>query len=74
MAIRKPDGILRRGWTTGACATAAVAYRQGLVDAEVDVTLPGGTMTIRHDAEGGIHMAGPASESYRGSFDLDDFS
>ena len=59
---------------TGACATAAVAYRQGLVDAEVQVTLPGGTLTIRHDDEGGIHMAGPATESYRGSFDLDDFS
>tara|TARA_B100000678_G_scaffold289798_1_gene301207 strand:+ start:3504 stop:4313 length:810 start_codon:yes stop_codon:yes gene_type:complete len=59
---------------TGACATAAVAYRQGLVDAEVAVTLPGGTLTIRHDEDGGIHMAGPASESYRGSFELDDFT
>ena len=58
---------------TGACATATVAYRQGLVDAVVQVTLPGGTLTIRHDEEGGIHMAGPASESYRGSFELDDF-
>ena len=59
---------------TGACATATVAYRQGLVDALVQVTLPGGTLTIRHDDEGGIHMAGPASESYRGSFELDDFA
>tara|TARA_R100001126_G_scaffold96929_1_gene69814 strand:- start:767 stop:1576 length:810 start_codon:yes stop_codon:yes gene_type:complete len=59
---------------TGACATATVAYRQGLVDEEVRVTLPGGTLTIRHDSEGGIHMAGPATESYRGSFDLDDFA
>ncbi|WP_370178268.1 diaminopimelate epimerase [Alteriqipengyuania sp.] len=59
---------------TGACATTAVAYRQGLVDAKVKVTLPGGILTIRHDAEGAIHMAGPASESYRGSFELDDFS
>ena len=58
---------------TGACATATIAYRQGLVDAVVQVTLPGGTLTIRHDDEGGIHMAGPASESYRGSFELDDF-
>ena len=59
---------------TGACATATVAYRQGLVDSVVQVTLPGGTLTIRHDNEGGIHMAGPASESYRGSFELDDFA
>ena len=59
---------------TGACATATVAYRQGLVDSEVAVGLPGGTLTIRHDEEGGIHMAGPAQESYRGTFELDDFS
>ena len=44
-----------------------------IVDAVVQVTLPGGALTIRHDEEGGIHMAGPASESYRGSFELDDF-
>ncbi|RDS78685.1 diaminopimelate epimerase [Alteriqipengyuania lutimaris] len=59
---------------TGACATAAVAYRRGLVDAEVSVTLPGGTLTIRHDEDGGIHMSGPATESYRGTFELDDFT
>lgn len=59
---------------TGACATATVAYRQGLVDSQVSVTLPGGTLTIRHDEEGGIHMAGPASEAYRGTFELDDYS
>ncbi|NCP18233.1 MAG: diaminopimelate epimerase [Erythrobacter sp.] len=59
---------------TGACATAAVAFRRGLVDPEVRVHLPGGTLTIRHDEEGGIHMAGPASESYRGSLELDDFA
>lgn len=59
---------------TGACATAAVAFRQGRVDREVAVTLPGGTLTIRHDEEGGIHMSGPAHESFRGTFGLDDFS
>ena len=37
-------------------------------------TLPGGTLTIRHDEEGGIHMAGPASEAFRGTFELDDYS
>ena len=58
---------------TGACATAAVAHRRGLVDRQVEVTLPAGTLTIRHDEDGGIHMSGPAQESYRGSFELDDF-
>lgn len=47
MAIRKPDGILRRGWTTGACATAATAAAyQALVTGQfpdpVIITLPKG--------------------------------
>ena len=59
---------------TGACATAAVAHRRGLVDAQVEVALPGGTLAIRIDEDGGIHMAGPATEAYRGTFDLADFA
>ena len=44
---RKPDGPLRRGWTTGACATAAAraayeALLTGRFPDEVTVNLPGG--------------------------------
>ncbi len=44
---RKPDGALRRGWTTGACATAATraAYSALLTGAfpdPVEIALPGG--------------------------------
>lgn len=47
MASRKPDGPLRRGWTTGACATAGVtaAYEALLTGAfpdPVTITLPKG--------------------------------
>ncbi len=47
MGARKPQGPLRRGWTTGACATAAAAaaYRAlltGRFEAEVAITLPKG--------------------------------
>jgi cobalt-precorrin-5B (C1)-methyltransferase len=47
MSARKPQRPLRRGWTTGACATAATtaAYRAlltGRFDAEVAITLPKG--------------------------------
>ncbi|MDO9418682.1 cobalt-precorrin-5B (C(1))-methyltransferase [Pararhizobium sp.] len=46
-AARKPDGELRRGWTTGACATAATkAALTALITGEfpdpVSITLPGG--------------------------------
>ncbi len=44
---RKPQGELRRGWTTGACATAAVKAAltrlwTGAFPAEVTITLPRG--------------------------------
>lgn len=47
MRIEKPEGELRRGWTTGACATAAVkaalsALRTGTFPDPVSITLPKG--------------------------------
>ena len=54
---------------TGACATAIGAMRRGLVERSVAVTLPGGTLQIEWTAEGRILMTGPATESFRGSFD-----
>jgi cobalt-precorrin-5B (C1)-methyltransferase len=45
--VRKPSGPLRRGWTTGACATAAAkaayaALLSGSFPDPVTITLPGG--------------------------------
>ena len=47
MRVEKPEGKLRRGWTTGACATAAVkaafaALRTGEFPDPVLITLPKG--------------------------------
>jgi cobalt-precorrin-5B (C1)-methyltransferase len=47
MRLEKPEGELRRGWTTGACATAAVkaafaALRTGHFPDPVTITLPKG--------------------------------
>lgn len=47
MRVEKPEGELRRGWTTGACATAAVkaafaALRTGTFPDPVTITLPRG--------------------------------
>jgi diaminopimelate epimerase len=60
---------------SGACAAAAVMMRRGLVDREVDVALPGGTLRIgwRDDASP-ITMAGPAAFVYEGEFDLGDIA
>jgi diaminopimelate epimerase len=64
---------LTRACGTGACATAIAAMRRGLVDRQVTVTLPGGDLQIAWREDGQIVMAGPATESFRGSFDPADF-
>lgn len=49
---------------TGACAAVVALQRRGLLDDEVAVHLPGGTLTIRHPAGTleTVHMRGPATE------------
>ena len=65
---------LTRACGTGACATAVHAMRRGLVEREVTVTLPGGDLVIAWGEDNRIRMTGPAAESYRGSFEWDDFA
>jgi diaminopimelate epimerase len=59
---------------TGACATAVAALRRKLVSSPVTVSLPGGELTIAWDGSGSVMMTGPASESFRGSFALEDYA
>jgi diaminopimelate epimerase len=46
---------------TGACATAAVAHRRGLVGERVTVHVPGGDLTVElaDDSRGTIRLGGP---------------
>jgi diaminopimelate epimerase len=53
---------------TGACAIAVASRLQGLVDDRVDVTLPGGTLTIEWDGEGEVFLEGPAEEVFTGEW------
>lgn len=62
-----------RACGTGACATAIGAMRCGLVERAVTVSLPGGDLRIEWTATGRILMTGPATESFRGEFESDDF-
>lgn len=64
---------LTRACGTGACATAVAAMCRGLVEREVTVHLPGGALTIGWDDDKRITMTGPATEAFRGSFELDDY-
>jgi diaminopimelate epimerase len=58
---------------TGACATAVAAMRRGLTDRRVTVALPGGSLTIEWRDDGQVVMTGPATEAFRGAFELDDY-
>lgn len=65
---------LTRACGTGACASAVAAMRRGLVERRVTVALPGGELVVSWEPDAGLTMAGPASESFRGSFDWDDYA
>lgn len=78
------DGIHLRVWErgagltracgTGACATAVAAIRRKLARSPVTVHLPGGALTISWNEGETIVMQGPATESFRGSFEWGDFA
>jgi diaminopimelate epimerase len=83
-SLAGPDHIRLRVWErgagltracgTGACASAVAAIRRGLVQSPVRVSLPGGDLMIAWASGGSILMSGPAAESFRGTFDWDDFA
>lgn len=53
---------------SSSCAAASAAYRLGLVDRNVTVLMPGGTLRIALTAVGDIYMTGPVTEVYLGAF------
>ena len=56
---------------TGACAAVAVGRRQGLLDEDVQVELPGGTAMISWPAHTGhMWLTGPATTVFTGSIDI----
>ncbi len=53
---------------SGACAAVAALIKQGLLDRDVSVSLPGGKLTINWKSNTSpIYMAGPADYSFKGS-------
>ena len=55
---------------TGACAAAVVAHEKGLVDASVDVRVPGGELHVDIADDGRVYMTGEATRVMRGAWYL----
>ncbi|MFQ5488803.1 MAG: diaminopimelate epimerase [Gammaproteobacteria bacterium] len=56
---------------SGACAAAVAGLRRGLLDSEVTIELPGGSLTITWSGEGhSVMMTGPATFVFEGTVEL----
>ena len=65
---------LTRACGTGACASAVVAMRRGLIGERATVTLPGGDLVIEWRPGETIRMTGPAKAAFEGSFAWEDYA
>jgi len=53
---------------TGACAIAVAARLQGFIRERVDISLPGGMLSVDWDGEGEVYLEGPAEEVFTGEW------
>ena len=53
---------------TGACAIAVASRLHGYTGDEVDITLPGGILTISWDGVGQVYLEGPVVEVFEGEW------
>ncbi len=76
--IRGENALTARVWErgsgetmacgTGACAIAVASRLLGHTGDSVDITLPGGTLTIKWDGRGEVYLEGPAEEVFSGEW------
>lgn len=60
------------GCGSGACAAVAIGRIQGLLNEAVEVSLPGGALTVTWAGEGRpVYLAGPARTVFEGSIELE---
>lgn len=57
---------------TSASAVAAALMREGLVDDQVTIIMPGGELEVRRGPDGGLIQRGPAQRVYRAEVELTD--
>ncbi len=58
---------------SSSCAAAAVTYRLGLTEPEVEVQMPGGMLQVAIGAEGMLELGGPVFEVFEGQLSHEAF-
>ncbi|MFQ5826498.1 MAG: diaminopimelate epimerase [Dehalococcoidia bacterium] len=53
---------------SGACAIAVAARLHGYIENKVDITLPGGMLTLEWDGRGEVYLSGPAETVFTGEW------
>jgi diaminopimelate epimerase len=76
--IDSPSHLTARVWErgsgetmacgTGACGIAVASILGGHTGNTVDITLPGGTLTVNWDGDGEVFLEGPAQEVFSGEW------
>lgn len=56
---------------SSSCAAAAASHKLGMVDNDITVHMPGGTLHIEIADDGQIHMTGPVEGTFEGRFHAD---
>ena len=59
---------------TSASAVAAALMREGQVDDDVTIHMPGGTLSVRRGEHGNLIQKGPARRVFRASFEIADLA
>jgi diaminopimelate epimerase len=55
---------------SGCCAAMVIAHLKGLVADRVDITQPGGLLTVEWDGAGDVYLTGPAEFIFEGDWPL----
>jgi diaminopimelate epimerase len=55
---------------SGCCAAMVMAHVKGIVNDRVDITQPGGLLTVEWDGEGDVFLTGPAEFIFEGEWPL----
>lgn len=63
---------LTRACGTAACAAAVAGARKGVTDRQVEVLLPGGSLSVAWTAENRMLMTGPAQLDFEGELAVED--